>query len=255
MQIGLIGSGNMARALARGWGRAGCCAPTRWPSARGRSPRRPGARRSPRTPRWRSAPSCVVLCHKPAQLRDVAGEVGAARARGRLDPRGDPARGAARPPTRSGRSTASSRRCPSRCAGAPSCRPPIASRSPRSTRPCESCSRELGTLVTLDDAARGRRDGPDVLRARLRGAGRRGADRRGGAPRHPGGAGRRAGRADARRHRRAAAPPRARHARGAPRGHLAGGSHRARAATRWSEAGCGRVLRCAAAAVAGSASK
>src|SRR6478752_5653552 len=52
MQIGLIGAGNMARALARGWGRPILCSD-------------PVARRA----------DLVVLCHKPAQLRDVAEEV------------------------------------------------------------------------------------------------------------------------------------------------------------------------------------
>ena len=43
---------------------------------------------------------------------------------------------------------------------------------------------ELGTLVTLARRARRRRDGLDVVCPRLRGARRRGADRRGCAPRH-----------------------------------------------------------------------
>ena len=43
--------------------------PERWP-------RSSAARRSARTPRWPSAPTSLVLCHKPKQLDEVASEVG-----------------------------------------------------------------------------------------------------------------------------------------------------------------------------------
>ena len=72
MQIGLIGCGNMARALARGWGRPVLCADPYAERARSAGGRRSAARRSPATPRSRERADLVVLCHKPAQLRAVA---------------------------------------------------------------------------------------------------------------------------------------------------------------------------------------
>ena len=77
--LGLIGAGNMARALARGWGEPVLCAD-------------PVAERSAALAdevKGEALPSnhyvaeraeIVVLCHKPAQLEEVAGEIaGAAR--------------------------------------------------------------------------------------------------------------------------------------------------------------------------------
>jgi pyrroline-5-carboxylate reductase len=77
MQIGLIGAGNMARAMARGWGEPVICSD----SGSGRaaelaaevggeavSCNREVAERS----------DVLVLCHKPAQLEQVAREVGSA---------------------------------------------------------------------------------------------------------------------------------------------------------------------------------
>lgn len=77
MQIGLIGAGNMARAMARGWGEPVICSD----SGSGRaadlaaevggeavSTNREVAERS----------EILVLCHKPAQLEQVAREVGSA---------------------------------------------------------------------------------------------------------------------------------------------------------------------------------
>jgi pyrroline-5-carboxylate reductase len=57
MRIGLIGAGNMARALARGWGEPVLCSDTGSNAA--------VAQRS----------DLVVLCHKPAQLQAVAAEL------------------------------------------------------------------------------------------------------------------------------------------------------------------------------------
>ncbi len=77
MRVGLIGAGNMARALARGWGDpVSCC-----DSGSGRAQelcRELGgeALTTPRAVAERA--DLVVLCHKPAQLRAVAAEVGGA---------------------------------------------------------------------------------------------------------------------------------------------------------------------------------
>jgi len=79
MQVGLIGAGNMARALARGWGEPVLCAD---PVA-GRAAELAGevggeALDSNRAVAERA--DVVVLCHKPAQLEEVARELqGAAR--------------------------------------------------------------------------------------------------------------------------------------------------------------------------------
>jgi pyrroline-5-carboxylate reductase len=74
MQIGLIGCGNMARALARGWGRPLLCADpvadraTELAAEVGGEALATNAQVAERA-------ELVVLCHKPAQLQDVAREV------------------------------------------------------------------------------------------------------------------------------------------------------------------------------------
>lgn len=74
MQIGLIGSGNMARALARGWGRPVLCSdplPERAAALAGEI----GGEALQSNAEVAQRADLVVLCHKPAQLRDVAAEV------------------------------------------------------------------------------------------------------------------------------------------------------------------------------------
>jgi pyrroline-5-carboxylate reductase len=80
MQIGLIGSGNMARALARGWGRPVLCtdpvAERAWALAE-----EVGGEALASNAEVAARADLVVLCHKPAQLLEVAAEVApAARA-------------------------------------------------------------------------------------------------------------------------------------------------------------------------------
>lgn len=75
MKIGLIGCGNMARALARGWGRPVLCAD---PVA-GRADAlvaEVGGEALARNADVAARADLVVLCHKPAQLAAVAEEVG-----------------------------------------------------------------------------------------------------------------------------------------------------------------------------------
>jgi pyrroline-5-carboxylate reductase len=74
MKIGLIGAGNMARALARGWGRPLLCADPLAERARALAEEVGGEALSDNAEVARRA-DLVVLCHKPAQLQDVAGEV------------------------------------------------------------------------------------------------------------------------------------------------------------------------------------
>jgi pyrroline-5-carboxylate reductase len=74
MQVGLIGSGNMARALARGWGRPVLCSDPFAERAQALAQELGGeALRSNAEVAERS--ELVVLCHKPAQLEAVAAEV------------------------------------------------------------------------------------------------------------------------------------------------------------------------------------
>jgi pyrroline-5-carboxylate reductase len=75
MQIGLIGCGNMARALARGWGRPVLCAD---PVARraGDLVAEVGGEALAGNAEVAARADLVVLCHKPAQLEAVAGEIG-----------------------------------------------------------------------------------------------------------------------------------------------------------------------------------
>jgi pyrroline-5-carboxylate reductase len=76
MQIGLIGAGNMARALARGWGRPVLCSDPLAERARALAAE-VGGEALPDNASVAARADLLVLCHKPAQLRAVAGEVGA----------------------------------------------------------------------------------------------------------------------------------------------------------------------------------
>jgi len=80
MQVGLIGAGNMARALARGWGDPVLCADPVPERARALADELGGeALASNREVAERA--DVVFLCHKPAQLEQVARELnGAAKA-------------------------------------------------------------------------------------------------------------------------------------------------------------------------------
>ena len=74
MQVGLIGCGNMARALARGWGRPLLCADPVRSRAEGLAAEVGGEALATNALVAERA-ELVVLCHKPAQLHDVAREV------------------------------------------------------------------------------------------------------------------------------------------------------------------------------------
>jgi pyrroline-5-carboxylate reductase len=79
MEIGLIGCGNMARALARGWDRPVLCAdpvPGRAADLAGLV----GGSALESNAAVAARADLVVLCHKPAQLESVAGELAGARA-------------------------------------------------------------------------------------------------------------------------------------------------------------------------------
>jgi pyrroline-5-carboxylate reductase len=74
MQVGLIGCGNMARALARGWGRPLVCADPVAERAQGLAGE-VGGEALASNAEVAARADLVVLCHKPAQLQDVAAEV------------------------------------------------------------------------------------------------------------------------------------------------------------------------------------
>src|SRR3954469_6925255 len=74
MNIGLIGSGNMARAMARGWGRPVVCADPVAARAKALAEETAGEALQSNAEVARRA-DLVVLCHKPAQLAAVASEV------------------------------------------------------------------------------------------------------------------------------------------------------------------------------------
>jgi pyrroline-5-carboxylate reductase len=74
MQIGLIGCGNMARALARGWGRPLLCTDPVAGRASALAAEVGGEALATNAEVAERA-DLVVLCHKPAQLEDVAREV------------------------------------------------------------------------------------------------------------------------------------------------------------------------------------
>jgi pyrroline-5-carboxylate reductase len=75
MQVGLIGAGNMARGLARGWGRPVLAADPLPGRAQALVDELGGAAVAS-NPEVADKADLVVLCHKPAQLREVAAEVG-----------------------------------------------------------------------------------------------------------------------------------------------------------------------------------
>jgi pyrroline-5-carboxylate reductase len=74
MQVGLIGAGNMARALARGWGRPLLCADPVNERARALAAEVGGEALASNAEVAERA-ELVVLCHKPAQLAQVAEEI------------------------------------------------------------------------------------------------------------------------------------------------------------------------------------
>src|SRR5258708_5016811 len=74
MQIGLIGCGNMARALARGWGRPLLCADPIRVRARSLAAEGGGEALAGNAEGAERA-DLLILSHKPAQLHQVAGEV------------------------------------------------------------------------------------------------------------------------------------------------------------------------------------
>jgi pyrroline-5-carboxylate reductase len=76
MEIGLIGCGNMARALARGWGRPLLCADPVAERARGLAAE-VGGEALESNAEVAARAELLVLCHKPAQLAAVAAEIGA----------------------------------------------------------------------------------------------------------------------------------------------------------------------------------
>src|ERR1700761_4107078 len=79
MRVGLIGAGNMARALARGWGDPVLCSDSGSGRAQALADEL-GGRAAANIEVAREA-DLVVLCHKPYQLAAVASEIaGEARA-------------------------------------------------------------------------------------------------------------------------------------------------------------------------------
>lgn len=74
MRIGLIGAGNMARALARGWGEPVICADPVAERAQQLAAEL-GGQALASNAEVAQAADLVVLCHKPAQLGEVALEV------------------------------------------------------------------------------------------------------------------------------------------------------------------------------------
>ena len=74
MQIGLIGAGNMARAMARGWGRPLLCSDPVAELAHTLAQEVGGEALESNLEVAQRA-DLVVLCHKPAQLREVADEL------------------------------------------------------------------------------------------------------------------------------------------------------------------------------------
>src|SRR5436305_13558908 len=73
MRVGLIGAGNMARALARGWGEPVLCSDAGSGRAQALAAELGG--RAASNLEVAQEADLVVLCHKPAQLQPVAREI------------------------------------------------------------------------------------------------------------------------------------------------------------------------------------
>ncbi|MGH2914083.1 MAG: pyrroline-5-carboxylate reductase family protein [Solirubrobacteraceae bacterium] len=81
MRVGLIGSGNMARALARGWGEPVLCSDSGRGSGRAEALAAELGGRAASNVEVAQESDLVVLCHKPRQFAEVAEEIrGHARA-------------------------------------------------------------------------------------------------------------------------------------------------------------------------------
>ncbi len=74
MQVGLIGSGNMARAMARGWGRPLLCTDPFADRAQALA-QEIGGEALPSNAEVAQRADLVILCHKPAQRAAVATEI------------------------------------------------------------------------------------------------------------------------------------------------------------------------------------
>lgn len=74
MDIGLIGCGNMARAMARGWGRPVLCSDPVLERAQALA-QELGGEALGSNAEVAARADLVVLCHKPAQLEEIAAEV------------------------------------------------------------------------------------------------------------------------------------------------------------------------------------
>src|SRR5437868_10238742 len=74
MNVGLIGAGNMARALARGWGDPVLCSDAGSGRAQALAHELGGEAVGSNSEVARRA-ELVVLCHKPAGLKEVAAEI------------------------------------------------------------------------------------------------------------------------------------------------------------------------------------
>ena len=226
MQVGLIGCGNMARALARGWGRPVLCAD---PVA-GRAQElaaEVGGEALASNALVAERAELVVLCHKPAQLHDVARELApSARAVASILAAMPLEALRAAYPERPVYRFIPSLPVEVRQGAVVQAADPTAAVAGGDRAGCARRGGERAVRRTRHAGRPARRaarrgHGADVVRPGLRGAGRRGPGRRGRAQGHPGRAGRGARRADARRDRGAVAPARLRHGGGPPRGHLA----------------------------------
>src|ERR1700712_2364460 len=74
MKIGLVGSGNMARAMARGWSTPVLCTDVFAERAQALAAETGGEALASNAELAQRA-DVVVICHKPAQLAEVAAEI------------------------------------------------------------------------------------------------------------------------------------------------------------------------------------
>ena len=87
MRIGLIGSGNMARALAVGWDRPVTCSALEIEQAEALAVLVGGTAAASNSEVAANS-DLVILCHKPKQLEEVAAEIAGGRVKEALEQSG-----------------------------------------------------------------------------------------------------------------------------------------------------------------------
>ena len=224
MRVGLIGSGNMARAMARGWGDPVLCSDSGSGRAQALADELGG--RAAGNAEVAAEADLVILCHKPYQLGQVAAEI-ADQVKAVVSVLGGISTGKLRSAYKGAQVFRLIPNTPVEVCRGISAYAPYSDHDGYIDRRRARASGRRAVRATRHGGhdrgeAAGRRPGGVERRAGLPGPVAGGPGRRGGAPRPQARRGRPARRRDDGGHRGAAADPRLRHPDRPARGHLAG---------------------------------